>query len=101
MAEQDFASTAHQLMAQAQQLSAIESTQTTEQNQPPADSEDLADVQSEFKEVLLRMHIDDLMGRETQALAEANHNPQALQTYRELYESRVTLQKRLLSPSKL
>ncbi len=101
MVEQDFASTAHQLMAQAQQLSAIESTQTTEQNQPPADSEDLADVQSEFKEVLLRMHIDDLMGRETQALAEASHNPQALQTYRELYESRVTLQKRLLSPSKL
>jgi DNA primase len=83
MQGQVFEATIHRLMTQALAL------QT-----PPDDADQLhADAQREVREVLQRMHIDDLKARENQALAEANHRPEALQTYRELHERLQALQK--------
>jgi DNA primase len=87
MHTQPFADTANRLMEQALLLHA-----------PTADADDPApaasppDTQREVREALRRLHIDDLMARERQALAEANHHPEALQTYKALYERRLALQ---------
>ena len=89
MAGLDFADTANRLMNQAQQL------RGGPLDEDAGEEARLRDVQRELQEVLCRMHIDDLMTRETQALAEASRHPEALHAYRELYERRIALQKQL------
>ncbi|MBA4254943.1 MAG: DNA primase [Polaromonas sp.] len=86
MHTQPFADTANRLMGQALMLQApAAGAGDTAPSAPP-------DTQREVREALRRMHIDDLMARERQALAEANHHPEALQTYKTLYERRLALQ---------
>lgn len=92
MREQPFADTANRLMNQAFLLqTAVTNAEDTDTTTPP-------DTQREVREALRRLHIDDLMARERQALAEANHHPEALQTYKALYERRLALQQPQPSP---
>ena len=91
MVAEDFADTAKHLVAQGVQLQHV--------HEPHAAPADAQSSQSELREVLNRMHIDDLMGRETQALAEAGAHPEALQTYRDIHERRQQLQKQLTAAS--
>jgi DNA primase len=90
IAQEDFAQVANQLISQGLHLQPIQSPD--DPSPPPPDSH------AELREVLSRMHIDDLMGRETLALAEAGSHPESLQTYREIHDRRLALQ-RQLTPS--
>ena len=84
--DQPLADTANRLVQQAMLLHASPGSDESIANNPPQDT------QREVQEVLRRMHIDDLMARESHAMAEASSNPEALQTYRTLHERRVALQ---------
>jgi len=93
MAGHEFESKANQLMAQAMSL------MTPPIGDAPSTTNDSGDdAQKELREVLSRMLIDDLMARETQALAETAVRPEAVQIYKELYERRIALQKQLQAP---
>lgn len=80
---QSFGPLAQQLVDQALQCTPVGGTagEATEQ-----------DVQSELREMLNRMLIDDLKQRETQAIVAAAQEPQALATYRELQARRLALE---------
>ncbi len=51
-----------------------------------------ADLQRELRELLRRMHIEALKARETEAIAQAATDPQALQHYRDLQARRKALE---------
>ena len=91
IAHEDFAGVAHQLVSQGLQLQTM--------GAPADDEPSPADVHTELREVLDRMHIDDLMTRETVALAEAASRPDALQTYRDIHDRRLALQRQLDAPT--
>ncbi|MEY5097829.1 MAG: primase [Pseudomonadota bacterium] len=57
------------------------------QQQPSAD-----DLKRELRELLRRMHIEELKTRETELIAAASRDPQALQRYRELQALRKSLE---------
>ena len=59
----------------------------TEAAQPSAD-----DLRRELRELLRRLHIDELKRRETELIAAAGRDPQALQQYRELQKRRLELE---------
>lgn len=91
IAQEDFAQVANQLVSQGLHLQPLQAAD--DPSPPPPESH------AELREVLNRMHIDDLMSRETLALAEAGSHPESLQTYREIHDRRLALQRQLIPAS--
>ena len=68
--------------------------QRPEDEEPSADiaQPSAADLRRELRELLRRLHIDELKRRETELIAAAGRDPQALQHYRELQKRRLELE---------
>ena len=68
-------------------------TAPASQEQPPSE----ADVRRELRDLLNRMHMDHLMQRQTELIAQASHDPQALAEWRKLDQELDVLRKHLQS----
>ncbi len=88
LAGEPFAPLAHRLVQQRDRLGPTEDGQD-----PPTDSPQ--DARRELTELLTRLRIDDLKAQETEALAQAGTDPQALQRYRTVHDQRLALQQQL------
>lgn len=93
--DKPFATFATQLIAQAQTMAA---PVAEDGSQSQVESE--AELRREMREMLNRMLIEDLKQRENWAIAAANSDPTALQTYRSLRDRRKELML-LVEPSKV